>query len=122
MTTVIKCGNCGEILYEGVRVCPKCGSSKKDYSVSAKSGISVSTDMKMKHKRVGKGTIHEEVNRHKKSADSKLTKGVREIITIDREKKPSTWDQTVTDAESGEITHEEHTTLKEHNESKKHRN
>ena len=120
MATRIKCGDCGTELSEGTMLCPKCGSKKKAYSVTAETEIGVSPGFKMTHKRPGKGTLHEQSSLHRPSADfEKYPKGVRQDIIINRENKPSTYDQVVTDSSTGKVTHEEHTSLKRHNENKK---
>ncbi len=54
------------------------------------------------------------ISRWRKSGDPRLPKGVHEERTINREKK--TYDQVVKDVNTGNITHEEHVSLEDHNE------
>lgn len=108
------CAECGTELKEGDKQCPKCGSTKKAYKREALVKIGVSVSSKAKHKRKGKGTLVEMIsNRWKRSGDSKLKNGVREDMVIDRERNE--YHHITKDAKTGEITHEEHEPLSEHN-------
>jgi hypothetical protein len=110
----IKCADCGTDLTQEDKQCPKCGSTRKAYTMVAtvKIGISVSTEMK--HRRPGvKRPLHESVsNRFKKDKDPKLTNGVCEDVSIDRVNDK--YDQVVKDAKTGKIIHEEHEALSRH--------
>jgi len=60
------------------------------------------------------GTLAEVItNRWKRSGDPKLKHGVREDRVIDKE--TDEYHHITRDARTGEITHEEHETLTEHN-------
>ena len=110
----VTCGDCGTELKEGNKQCPKCGSTKKAYSVEASVKIGVSVSSRVKHKRKGKGTLIEIIsNRWKRSGDPKLQNGVREDMVIDRERDE--YHHITKDAKTGEITHEEQEPLSEHN-------
>jgi hypothetical protein len=58
-------------------------------------------------------------NRWKRSGDPKFQDGVREDLIVNKEKDK--YDQVVRDARTGEITHEEHQRLSEHNKQRKDR-
>ena len=116
MTDKSNCGNCGEVLGEDSKACPKCGSTKKVYSMEFEDGIIFSEGRRISHKRKGLGEIHEQLIRRKSSLNPNLSKGVVESRAIDREK--GTYDQVVTDIRTGAVIHEEHMTLKKHNEDK----
>lgn len=108
-----RCGDCETELKQSDKQCPKCGSTKKAYSVEASVKIGVSVSTRVKHKRKGKGTLIEMIsNRWKRSGDPKLQNGVRENMVIDREKDE--YHHITKDAKTGEITHEEHEQLSKH--------
>lgn len=94
--------------------CPKCNSTRKSYDLEVIDGIGLSVSTKVKHKRKGKGTLMEVIsNRWKRSGDPKLKNGVREDMVIDIERNE--YHHITRDAQTGEITHEEHEKLTEHN-------
>lgn len=109
------CGDCGAELKQSDKQCLKCGSTKKVYERKASVSIGVVTSGKSVHKREGiKRPLKEIIfNRWKRSGDPKLKNGVREDLVVDREKDE--YHQVVKDAKTGEVTHEEHQRLSEHN-------
>lgn len=112
----INCGNCCYPLEENFGLCPKCGSEKKAYSMIANVKIGSAVSTKLSHRRKGYGELQEQINLTKPSINPIYLKGVRENRTINREK--GSYDQIVTDVATGIIIHEEHMTLKKHNEGK----
>ena len=114
-----KCAECQTELQPTDKECPKCSSARKSYERTALAKVGIVASSGMKQKRKGfKRPIREMLsNRWKASGDSKLTRGVREDRNIDREK--DIYDQTVRNAETGEIMHEEHGPLSQHNKKAK---
>jgi len=109
-----RCRDCGAELKQADKVCPKCNSTRKSYKRAAIARIGLSVSTKVKHKRKGKGTLIEMIgNRWKCSGDPKLKNGVREDMVIDIERNE--YHHITRDARTGEITHEEHEKLTEHN-------
>lgn len=114
-----RCGDCGTVLKQSNKQCPKCGSTKKAYERKAHVGIGVkAVETRVTHKRVGfHKFLKQMISRWKHSRDPKLKNGVgaevQEEITMDKEK--DWYDQVVKDAKTGEILHEEHEPLSEHN-------
>jgi len=109
-----RCRDCGTELKQDDKQCPKCNSTRKSYDREAIVRIGVSVSTKVKHKRKGKGTLIEMIsNRWKRSGDLKLKNGVREDMVIDRERNE--YHHITRDAQTGEITHEEHEPLSKHN-------
>lgn len=108
------CGECGADLAEGTKACPKCGSTRKVFQKESAVAIGVKvTETRARQKRKGvRKFMKEMINRWKRSGDSRLTEGVHEERTIDKEK--GKYDQVVKDAKTGEIIHEEHEPLREH--------
>jgi hypothetical protein len=112
-----RCRDCGTELKQDDKLCPKCNSTRKSYDREAIVRIGVSVSTKVKHKRKGKGTLIEMIgNRWKPSGDPKLRNGVREDMVVDREKDE--YHHITRDAKTGEITHDEHEKLSEHNKNK----
>jgi hypothetical protein len=116
------CGECGAELKEGEKQCSKCGSTTKAYNVVSSVAYGVSVSSKVTHKRKGRGTLVEMIgNRFKRSVNPKLPHGVREDLVIDKEKNE--WHHVVKDAKTGEVLHDEHEPLSQHNpQSKKKKN
>jgi len=94
--------------------CPKFNSTRKSYDLEVTEGIRLSVSTRVKRKMKGIGTLMEVItNRWKRSGDPKLKNGVREDMVIDKEKNE--YHHITRDARTGEITHEEHEKLTEHN-------
>ncbi len=110
-----KCGDCGQGLKQGDKQCPKCGSTRKAYRREVSTGLNVEvTKIGAKQKRNGfQRPIKEILARRKHSGDPKSPEVVDEERTIDREKNE--YHQVVKDAQTGEVIHEEHQRLSEHN-------
>jgi len=110
-----RCGDCGVELKQSDKQCPACGSTKKAYKREASTSIGLVCSTKSVHKRKGiKRPLREMIfNRWKRSGDPRLQNGVREDMVIDRESNQ--YYHTTRDARTGEITHEEHEKLTEHN-------
>jgi hypothetical protein len=111
--TYVNCGNCGAQLKPDDKLCPQCGSTKKAYKVVSTARVGVSASVKATQKRKGHRIRKIIGNVLKPSVNPKLKDGVREDRDIDSINDK--YDQIVRDAKTGEIIHEEHTTLTEHN-------
>lgn len=114
-----RCGDCGTVLKQSDKQCPKCGSTKKAFERKAFTAIGLKVvETKAKQKRIGFNKFMKQmISRWKRSRDPKL-KGsvgeeVQEEITVDKEK--DSYDHVVKDAKTGEIIHEEHEPLSQHN-------
>lgn len=112
------CRDCATELKQTDKQCPKCGSTEKLHELQLADKISVSDSMKLVQKRKGyKEFMVKMISRLKHSGDPKL-KGcvgeeVKEEMVFDKEK--DWYDQVVKDAKTGDIIHEEHEPLSEHN-------
>jgi len=109
-----KCQQCGTELKQGDKVCPKCGSTKKtsdrEAFVAIGEGI---VETRVRQIRKGfKKFMKEIISRWRPSISPELKDGVNEERIIDKEKNE--YQQTVKDARTGEITHEEHEPLSQH--------
>lgn len=113
----INCGNCGMEIQLTNRECPNCGSTKKSYSEQCTVNIALRVGTKTKHKRKGfKKFMVEMISHYKKSKDKNAPEEVHEERFIDKEK--GTYDQVVRDSKTGQIIHEEHMKLTEHQKNK----
>ena len=107
-----RCGDCGQELKQDDKQCPKCGSNNRDlYSGDKGMGHE---HIKLKQKRQDFKRPVKEISQGWKSSKDPKLEGlpVEEEIIIDRGGK--TYHQVVRDAETGEIIHEEHQRLSEH--------
>jgi len=108
-SNIIRCGSCGIELKQDEEQCPRCGSATKAYEVNISDGLILRTGLGTKRNRKGvKRPLAETKSGWKISRDPKLKDGV-----IDREKDE--YHHITRDAKTGEITHEEHEKLSEHN-------
>lgn len=109
-----KCQQCGTELKEGDKVCPKCGSTKKVFDRKASVAIDVRiVETRVRQNRKGfKKFMKEIISRWCPSRSPELKDGVNEERIIDKEKNE--YYQTVKDARTGEIIHEEHELLSQH--------
>ncbi len=113
-----RCAKCQTELQPTDTECPKCGSATKNYARTGFVTVGTVASTKMKQKRKGlKRPLREAVGNRLKISKDKLKGAVREDMNIDREKNH--FDHVVRDAETGQITHEEHEPLSEHNEEAK---
>jgi hypothetical protein len=116
------CGACGSVLKQSDKLCPICGSNKVVFHKSV-GGHTIyplgSRRIRKKQKGFSKFVI-ERVKGWFPSRNHKLSNGVHEERIIDEEKNQ--YDQVVKDVKTGEIIHEEHQRLSEHNKrgTKKH--
>jgi RNA polymerase subunit RPABC4/transcription elongation factor Spt4 len=110
-----RCGDCGVELKQSDKQCPACGSGKKTYKREASTSIGLVCSAKSVHRRKGiKKPLREMIgNRWKPSGDPTLEHGVREDMVVDREKDE--YHHITRHARTGEITHEEHEKLSQHN-------
>ncbi|RJO61898.1 MAG: zinc ribbon domain-containing protein [Dehalococcoidia bacterium] len=116
--TWAKCRECQTELTEKDKVCPKCGSTSKIHELSAFDGLIGRETIKLQKKKTGEGGVYSEsIDGWFPSGDPKLTEGVYQSRTIDKEK--DTYDQIVKDAKTGELLHEEHMPLSEHKNKEK---
>jgi len=115
-----RCADCGTELKQDDKQCPnpECNSTKKSFDRRASVAVGEVTSCKAIQKRKGMGTLVKMIlNRWKRSGDPKFKDGVREDLIVNKEKDK--YDQVVKDARTGEITHEEHQHLSEHNKQRR---
>ena len=111
---IIRCGGCGTELKQNEEQCPECGSATKVYEVNVSDGLLIRNGLGIKRRRKGiKRPLAEIKSGWKASGDPKLKDGVIENMVVDREKDE--YHHILRDAKTGEITHEEHEKLTEHN-------
>lgn len=110
----VKCERCGAELKESDKVCPKCGSTKKAFERKAFTTVGLRiVKFSARQKRKGfKKFMKEMVSRWLPSGSPELKQGVYEERIIDKEKDK--YNQTIKDARTGEIIHEEHEPLSQH--------
>ena len=109
-----RCRDCGTELKQDDKQCRRCSSTRKDCYVRIVAELRLAASTKLKHIRKGIGTLRKAMsNRWKRSGDPKLKDGVREDMVIDIE--GNEYHHITRDARTGEITHEEHEKLTEHN-------
>lgn len=109
-----RCQSCGTELKKGDKVCPKCGSTKKasDREASVAIGVRI-VETRVRQIRKGfKKFMKEIISRWRPSISPELKDGVNEERIIDKERNE--YQQTVKDARTGEIAHEEHEPLSQH--------
>lgn len=109
-----RCIDCGMELKQDDTQCPKCNSTRISHDLEVTEGKRLSVSTRVKRKMKGIGTLMEVItNRWKRSGDPRLQNGVREDMVIDRESNQ--YYHITRDARTGDITHEEHEKLTEHN-------
>ena len=113
-----RCAKCQTELQPTDTECPKCGPATKNYARTGFVTVGTAVSTKMKQERKGlKRPLREAVGNRLKISKDKLKGVVREDMNIDREKNH--FDHVVRDAETGQITHEEHGPLSQHNKKDK---
>ncbi|UCC91040.1 MAG: hypothetical protein JSW24_02530 [Dehalococcoidia bacterium] len=100
--------------------CPYCGKTGKDCEVTAIAAIGIRGSLRARKKRKGIGKFVKEILQGWfPSGDHKLKKGVDKVRIIDKEKNE--YHETVTDAMTGEVIHDEHEPLSQHKNQPKQR-
>ncbi|HOB89748.1 MAG TPA: hypothetical protein PKG74_00235 [Candidatus Colwellbacteria bacterium] len=110
------CANCKSV--KKTKFCDNCQQETPNFiKLEIRAIIKTQTSLGIKQKRPGfKRFVKEIFSGYKSSGDKKLSKGVSIEQTIDRENNK--YDQVVKDNQTGEIIHEEHEPLSDHNKHK----
>lgn len=115
-TTTVKCWckHCKtELKPSHAGPCPKCGKIEKDCAVAMHSVVEIRASLRARQKRAGfKKFLVEVISRWKPSINSGLKDGVHEDRVIDKDKRR--YRQTIKDAKTGEVIHEEDEPLENH--------
>lgn len=114
------CIDCEAELKQSDKQCPRCGSTKKSYKREASVGIGIKVvETIVTQKRKGYHRFMKKmISRWKRSGDPRLTEGVHERLTMDKEKDER--HQVVEDEKTGDVIHEEHEPLSQHKNQPKH--
>ncbi len=108
------CAICGSLKKNSSKFCIQCQKETPNlFKIPLNETIKFREAIQIKHKRPGfKGFLSKCFSGYKPSKDPKLSEGVDEQITIDKEKNE--YHQVVRNNLTGEIIHEEHMPLDQH--------
>lgn len=111
----VKCSDCGEQIQGEVprKPCPKCGSSRRTFSVCLSESLSVYDGLGFKHRspddKARRGVVAEGFTRY---VTSRLARLVKHERAIDR--REDRYFEKVTDVDTGKVLHECNESLSQH--------